>query len=70
MTTGYSYAGTTDAKNTYADAARSQEVGLLNQLASTREKTAAELTYLDAKGLLRLNSEQQGLANIGGPAIY
>ncbi|WP_241092040.1 filamentous hemagglutinin N-terminal domain-containing protein [Pseudomonas viridiflava] len=70
LTTGYSYAGTTDAKNTYADAARSQEVGLWNQLAWTREKTAAELTYLDAKGLLRLNSEQQGLANIGGPAIY
>ncbi|MEX5593955.1 DUF637 domain-containing protein, partial [Pseudomonas orientalis] len=63
------YAGTLDARNEYADAARS-ELGIWEQLTWSRDKSANELTYRDAKGYLQINNEQQGLANIGGPAIY
>jgi len=68
-TTDFSYAGTTEAKNAYADAARA-ELGWAEQLFWSRDKSANELTYRDAQGVLRINNEQQGLANIGGPAIY
>ncbi|MHA6572568.1 two-partner secretion domain-containing protein [Pseudomonas yamanorum] len=65
----YSYAGTTDAKNAYADSVRAG-LGPLDQLMWSRDKSSNELTYRDAKGYLQINNEQQGLANIGGPAIY
>ncbi|AZD80697.1 filamentous hemagglutinin N-terminal domain-containing protein [Pseudomonas chlororaphis] len=68
-TTDFSYAGTTEAKNAYADAARA-ELGWAEQVFWSRDKSANELTYRDAQGALRINNEQQGLANIGGPAIY
>lgn len=68
-TTDFSYAGTTEAKNAYADAVRA-ELGWAEQLFWSRDKSANELTYRDAQGVLRINTEQQGLANIGGPAIY
>ncbi len=67
--TEFSYAGTTDAKNAYADAARS-ELSWAEQFSWSRDRSANELTYRDAKGVLRENNEQQGLANIGSPAIY
>ncbi|WP_338509966.1 hypothetical protein VRC22_11370 [Pseudomonas poae] len=63
------YAGTSDAKNAYADAARA-ELSWGEQFFWTRDKSANELVYRDAEGILRINNEQQGLANIGSPAIY
>ncbi|MFW3168016.1 DUF637 domain-containing protein [Pseudomonas syringae pv. syringae] len=69
-TQGYSYAGTTEAKNAYSDAARAELDGVFAQLSWSRTKTAEELIYANAKGTLLVNNEQQGLANIGGPAIY
>ncbi len=66
----YHYAGMDDVKNAYADAAREQAGGFWAQLGWTRPKTENELTYKDALGYLRVNDEQQGLANIGGPATY
>jgi filamentous hemagglutinin len=68
-TTDFYYAGTTEVKNAYGDAARA-ELGWLEKLSWTRDKSANELTYKDAKGVLRESYEQQGLANIGNPAIY
>ncbi len=67
---GYHYAGLDEVKNAYADAARGKEKGLWDQLNWTRTKSENELTYKDAQGYLLVNNEQQGLANIGGPAIY
>ncbi|WP_095125693.1 deaminase domain-containing protein [Pseudomonas sp. Irchel s3a12] len=70
-TTGvYLYAGTTEAKNAFADAMRAQLDGWFDQLAWIRPKTENELIYKDAQGYLRINNEQQGLSNIGGPALY
>ncbi|WP_232923853.1 DUF637 domain-containing protein, partial [Pseudomonas syringae] len=69
-TQGYSYAGTTEAKNAYSDAARAELDGVFAQLSWSRTKTAEEQIYANAKGTLLVNNEQQGLANIGGPAIY
>ncbi|WP_210437458.1 DUF637 domain-containing protein, partial [Pseudomonas syringae] len=69
-TQGYSYAGTTEAKNAYSDAARTELDGVFAQLSWSRTKTAEEQIYANAKGTLLVNNEQQGLANIGGPAIY
>ncbi|UZS70807.1 filamentous hemagglutinin N-terminal domain-containing protein [Pseudomonas syringae] len=69
-TQDYSYAGTTEAKNAYSDAARAELDGVFAQLSWSRTKTAEEQIYANAKGTLLVNNEQQGLANIGGPAIY
>ncbi len=69
-TQGFSYAGTTEAKNAYSDAARAELDGVFAQLSWFRTKTAEEQIYANAKGTLLVNNEQQGLANIGGPAIY
>ncbi len=66
----YHYAGTTDAKNAYADALRAQQPDLWSQLSWTREQSTNELVYKDAQGYLRINNEQQGLSNIGSPALY
>jgi filamentous hemagglutinin len=66
----YLYAGTTEAKNAAADAMRAQLDGWFDQLAWIRPKTENELIYRDAQGYLRINNEQQGLSNIGGPALY
>jgi len=66
----YPYAGTTEAKNAAADAMRGQLDGWFDQLAWTRPKTENELIYRDAQGYLRINNEQQGLSNLGSPAIY
>ncbi|PIH73965.1 hypothetical protein, partial [Pseudomonas syringae] len=69
-TQGFSYAGTTEAKNAYSDAARAELDGVFAQLSWSRTKSAEEQIYASAKGTLLVNNEQQGLANIGGPAIY
>ncbi|RMU70628.1 Filamentous hemagglutinin, intein-containing [Pseudomonas syringae pv. apii] len=69
-TQGFSYAGTTEAKNAYSDAVRAELDGVFAQLSWSRTKTAEEQIYANAKGTLLVNNEQQGLANIGGPAIY
>ncbi|MFJ4391794.1 toxin glutamine deamidase domain-containing protein [Pseudomonas soli] len=66
---GYPYAGTSQDKIAWADAQRGQ-MGLLESLAWTRDRSVNEQTYLDAKGKLRIGDEQQGLANLGDPAIY
>ncbi|KIH82807.1 putative large exoprotein involved in heme utilization or adhesion of ShlA/HecA/FhaA family [Pseudomonas batumici] len=66
----YHYAGTTDAKNAYADALRAQQPDLWSQLSWTREQSPNELVYKDAQGYLRINNEQQGLSTIGSPALY
>ncbi|NWD67998.1 filamentous hemagglutinin N-terminal domain-containing protein [Pseudomonas gingeri] len=66
----YHYAGTTDAKNAYADALRAQQPDLWSQLSWSREQGPNELVYKDAQGYLRINNEQQGLSNIGTPALY
>ncbi|SDT11387.1 filamentous hemagglutinin family N-terminal domain-containing protein [Pseudomonas asplenii] len=66
----YPFAGTTEAKVAYADALREQDgVSVFNPFWS-RDKTANELVYRDAQGYLRIDNEQQGLANIGTPALY
>lgn len=66
----YPFAGTTEAKIAYADALRAVDgVSVLNPFWS-REQTANEMVYRDAQGYLRISNEQQGLANIGTPAIY
>ncbi|MBL3876142.1 hypothetical protein, partial [Pseudomonas syringae] len=69
-TQGFSYAGTSEAKNAYSDAARAELDGVFAQLSWSRTKSAEEQIYASAKGTLLVNNEQQGLANIGGPAIY
>ncbi|WP_235205021.1 DUF637 domain-containing protein, partial [Pseudomonas syringae] len=69
-TQGFSYAGTAEAKNAYSDAARAELDGVFAQLSWSRTKSAEEQIYANAKGTLLVNNEQQGLANIGGPAIY
>ncbi|MHC8298530.1 two-partner secretion domain-containing protein [Pseudomonas sp. ZS1P83] len=66
----YPYAGTTDAKNALADALRAQAGGFFDQLAWVRPKSENELIYTDAQGYLRINNEQQGLSNLGNPALY
>ncbi|WLG52999.1 filamentous hemagglutinin N-terminal domain-containing protein [Pseudomonas sp. FP1742] len=66
----YPYAGTTEAKNAYADALRAQLGGWGEQLAWTRPKSENELVYKDAQGYLQINNEQQGLSNLGSPALY
>ncbi|MBX9408494.1 DUF637 domain-containing protein [Pseudomonas baetica] len=66
----YPFAGTSDAKNAYADALRSQLGGWFEQLYWTRPQSENELVYKDAQGFLRINNEQQGLSNLGNPAIY
>lgn len=66
----YPYAGTTDAKNAFADALRAQAGGLFDQLAWVRPKSENELVYKDAQGYLQINNEQQGLSNLGSPALY
>ncbi|KPA91277.1 filamentous hemagglutinin family N-terminal domain [Pseudomonas asplenii] len=66
----YPFAGITEDKIAYADALREQDgVSVFNPFWS-RDKTANELVYRDAQGYLRINNEQQGLANIGTPALY
>lgn len=45
-------------------------MGFVENLAWTRDRSGDEQTYLDAKGTLRIGDEQQGLANLGDPAIY
>ncbi|MDP9514904.1 two-partner secretion domain-containing protein [Pseudomonas protegens] len=67
----FPYAGTKDAKNAYADAERAEVDGFFNRnFWWTRDKSENELTYKAAQSYMRLGDEQQGLANIGGPAIY
>jgi filamentous hemagglutinin len=66
---GYPYAGTSQDKIAWSDAQRSQ-LGLVEKLAWTHDRSADEQTYLDARGALRNAAEQQGLANLGDPAIY
>ncbi|MDI3275918.1 colicin D domain-containing protein, partial [Pseudomonas sp. AL03] len=66
----YPYAGTTDAKNAFADALRAQAGGLFDQLAWVRPKSENDQIYTDAQGYLRINNEQQGLSNLGNPALY
>lgn len=66
----YHYAGMDDVKNAYADAARAQVGGFWDQLGWSRPKTENELIYKDAQGMLRINNEQQGLSNLGSPALY
>ncbi|QVM92944.1 DUF637 domain-containing protein [Pseudomonas entomophila] len=66
---GYPYAGSSQDKLAWADAQRSQ-MGFVENLAWTRDRSGDEQTYLDAKGTLRIGDEQQGLANLGDPAIY
>ncbi|EJM20994.1 putative hemagglutinin (DUF637), partial [Pseudomonas sp. GM18] len=66
----YPYAGTTEAKNAYADALRAQLGGWGDQLAWIRPKSENELVYKDAQGYLQINNEQQGLSNLGSPALY
>jgi len=66
----YPYAGTTEAKNAYADALRAQLGGWGEQLAWIRPKGENELVYKDAQGYLQINNEQQGLSNLGSPALY
>ncbi|KAB5627132.1 filamentous hemagglutinin N-terminal domain-containing protein [Pseudomonas putida] len=66
---GYPYAGSSQDKLAWADAQRSQ-MGLVENLAWTRDRSVDEQTYLDAKSSLRIGEQQQGLANLGDPAIY
>jgi len=66
----YRYAGTTEAKNAFADAQRAIAGGWFDQLVWTRTKTENELIFRDAQGYLRINNELQGLSNLGNPAIY
>ncbi|MDP9525832.1 two-partner secretion domain-containing protein [Pseudomonas protegens] len=67
----FPYAGTKEAKNAYADAERAEVDGFFNRnFWWTRDKSENELTYKAAQSYLRVGDEQQGLANIGGPAIY
>jgi len=66
----YRYAGTTEAKNAFADAQRAMAGGWFDQLVWTRTKTENELIFRDAQSYLRINNELQGLSNIGNPALY
>ncbi|OCT20845.1 hypothetical protein A6E19_08405 [Pseudomonas putida] len=66
---GYPYAGSSQDKLAWADAQRSQ-MGLVENLTWTRDRSVDEQTYLDAKSSLRIGEQQQGLANLGDPAIY
>ena len=66
---GYPYAGSNQDKLAWADAQRSQ-MGPVENLGWARDRGVDEQTYLDAKSSLRIGEQQQGLANLGDPAIY